>query len=99
MNPNPFILLLLAFPHRLSDDHFNLYHFALLPFFHFNQTLSSMQNVPFPSDSASPYLFQRETTEALDTLMMDGLGPPSFPNGMHICYIIRILKLCLLTVS
>jgi meiotically up-regulated gene 157 (Mug157) protein len=28
-----------------------------------------------------PYKFQRDTTEALDTLMMQGRGPPARPNG------------------
>eukprot|EP00602_Paraphysomonas_sp_CaronLab_P011530 CAMPEP_0185039854 /NCGR_PEP_ID=MMETSP1103-20130426/37184_1 /TAXON_ID=36769 /ORGANISM="Paraphysomonas bandaiensis, Strain Caron Lab Isolate" /LENGTH=362 /DNA_ID=CAMNT_0027578905 /DNA_START=469 /DNA_END=1557 /DNA_ORIENTATION=+ len=29
-----------------------------------------------------PYLFQRETTVATDTLMMNGRGPPAHPNGL-----------------
>lgn len=32
--------------------------------------------------STTPYLFQRETSESSDTLIMNGRGPPAKPNGL-----------------
>mmetsp|Transcript_32083 Transcript_32083/g.70683 ORF Transcript_32083/g.70683 Transcript_32083/m.70683 type:complete len:419 (+) Transcript_32083:403-1659(+) len=44
-------------------------------------TLQVMQRDDGRSDSP-PYLFQRQTSEALDTLSVQGRGPPCRPQGM-----------------
>jgi uncharacterized protein len=44
-------------------------------------TVQTMQSQTGQNDSPS-YLFERETTVATDTLMMDGRGPPSKPIGL-----------------
>eukprot|EP01033_Poteriospumella_lacustris_P004821 gene4821-3456_t len=44
-------------------------------------TVETMQKDTGASANA-PYKFRRETTEALDTLSMQGRGPPAHPNGL-----------------
>lgn len=34
------------------------------------------------SSANPPYTFRRDTSEALDTLIMSGRGPPAHPNGL-----------------